>query len=773
MRSPAVGPPRHPSIIRVADAPLAAEVQRVFPEVRVVVAPTPELQETVDRMSEGIMANDEGEQPSYFEGGRVPAAAVEALFQAARVLFHVAPWKSAGDSQLLRVDIPAYGVDGACLSIIGALGQSFGYLLFPSFAGFERFVEAAERKRPPGAPIDIGTTTLSLSYERGSDLPGTMYHEALKYGWLVDDPAAYPVVQHRDRDARPRPLTERDIRVVSTCSASLATFFVKHGHLFKRRRLHEPICESYFNNDDIEVRFTLPYEAGDQFEVNSSRRPSESATHRDSSAAMEPPSRAPLAGRNDPCPCGSGKKYKRCCLGAAQHDGNAADTQHTSSEPTTDPDSARASIHNLDGKLVTRMSRFAYLRFGSEWIELATRMFRDPEASEELWGPLAFYQFPVDGKPIVQWFMEKPDRRLSAREMSWCSAQRAAWLSVWEVLDVDPGRRITLKDLLTDETRTVKEASASRSLMKRDAILARVVDHEGISVLCGLYPQSLPPLAAADVVERTRARLRRKAAIPIERMRAEQTARYLIARWEEAIEEVTIRSSLPPRLQNTDGDPLLFTVDHFAFEPADRPEIQRRLASAEGIHDRPEPDDPEQVYIFAKAANTRHRSLENTITGNVTVSGGTLRAETNSIRRADTLRAAIEQALGPLITHRGREHTDPTALTKMPLGNTGVAPGPRSSARSAGPGPAGGQPEIPPEEMNRIFREFKTRSYADWADHPLPALRGLTARAAIRTKQGRRMVDTLLKEMENHESRLPEAQRFDFNIIRRDLGLDE
>lgn len=22
----------------------------------------------------------------------------------------------------------------------------------------------------------------------------------------------------------------------------------------------------------------------------------------------------PLVGRNDPCPCGSGKKYKKCCL---------------------------------------------------------------------------------------------------------------------------------------------------------------------------------------------------------------------------------------------------------------------------------------------------------------------------------------------------------------------------------------------------------------------------------------------------------------------------
>jgi hypothetical protein len=27
--------------------------------------------------------------------------------------------------------------------------------------------------------------------------------------------------------------------------------------------------------------------------------------------------RAPRTGRNDPCPCGSGRKYKRCCLGAA------------------------------------------------------------------------------------------------------------------------------------------------------------------------------------------------------------------------------------------------------------------------------------------------------------------------------------------------------------------------------------------------------------------------------------------------------------------------
>jgi uncharacterized protein len=30
----------------------------------------------------------------------------------------------------------------------------------------------------------------------------------------------------------------------------------------------------------------------------------------------EPRRSTPKVGRNDPCPCGSGKKYKRCCGGA-------------------------------------------------------------------------------------------------------------------------------------------------------------------------------------------------------------------------------------------------------------------------------------------------------------------------------------------------------------------------------------------------------------------------------------------------------------------------
>lgn len=30
-------------------------------------------------------------------------------------------------------------------------------------------------------------------------------------------------------------------------------------------------------------------------------------------------------GRNDPCPCGSGKRYKRCCLASGKYDGSSRD----------------------------------------------------------------------------------------------------------------------------------------------------------------------------------------------------------------------------------------------------------------------------------------------------------------------------------------------------------------------------------------------------------------------------------------------------------------
>jgi hypothetical protein len=79
---------------------------------------------------------------------------------------------------------------------------------------------------------------------------------------------------------------------------------------------------------------------------------------------------------------------------------------------------------------------------------------------------------------------------------------------------------------------------------------------------------------------------------------------------------------------------------------------------------------------------------------------------------------------------------------------------------------------ITPEQEADLVRLYKSQHYSTWSDTPLPALKGKTAREAVRSPQGRKAVVKLLREMERDERRKPETA-YDFNEIRRELGLDE
>jgi hypothetical protein len=147
MKRPAAGPPRRPDRIRVRDASLADEVRAAIGDaVPIEIAPTPELDGFVGLLVESMPRGDVDE--SYLERGRIAPETVKSLFAAAEVLYRIAPWKFVTDDQVLRMDIPALGVERACLCIIGALGQSRGVLVFPSLGDYQAFRHAAERRDP-------------------------------------------------------------------------------------------------------------------------------------------------------------------------------------------------------------------------------------------------------------------------------------------------------------------------------------------------------------------------------------------------------------------------------------------------------------------------------------------------------------------------------------------------------------------------------------------------------------------------------------------------
>ncbi len=721
---PLAGPRRTPDTIRVADARLVKEVRRaVGPAIPITVAPTPELDELLQLMMDSF--GEEAFDASYFGDGTVPEEVVRQLFAAARVLGHGFPWEIAADIEPIRVDIPGLGVDGACLSIIGQMGRSPGILVFSSLDDFETFLRTALQPENT-REFDPAIGWLALNLDRLEDLSPTMKHEAATHGWPVAGPDAYPSVERLGFAGEPQPIVERDVRIAVSCANALSLFVRKHRSQFGAA-LITPMCESYFDSDDLEVRLTMPYEAHSRFAID------------DDAIRQAPVVAVPRSNvsRNDPCPCGSGRKYKKCHLVAERE-----------AQPVPNRGDAH---HDLDGQMVPKLMKFARTHFGAEWGEFE-KDFYDIVEAVSLAVPWSLYQFEVRGSTVAAQFLEHRKQHLRPGEQAWLEAQGAAWLSVWEVNDVDPGESIMLTDMLSGEVRNVREVSASETLVPRDAILARIVDINDTSLLCGVHPRPLPPRDAAEVVRRARGRLRRRRNVPTDRLRVPAFGSYLIRRWEDFVAGLDARQAMPLDLRNTDGDSLILTVDHFDLTAGARSAVEAKLAALEDV-EGPDDEGRTSMFTFSRPTRPTDAGLEQTLIGAVRVTDRRLTIDTNSRERADTLRGRVEVACGADIRHRIREHQDPQS----------------PQARQSGPVPA---QEPQPPELQAALLEFKRRHYADWPDHALPALGGQSPREAVRTAVGRSAVDVLLKEMENHEQRMSEGVPFDFSGIRRELRLE-
>ncbi len=443
-------------------------------------------------------------------------------------------------------------------------------------------------------------------------------------------------------------------------------------------------------------------------------------------------------GRNDPCPCGSGKKYKHCCAKAAAP-------------------AAVSPWHAIDERLAKEMLTFVRKRGDPSFQPAEVFPCEPTEDDLPLFVPWMLYELPFEGaRRVVDAYLSERGGRLSARDRGWLEANTRSSLSLWQVTSVDRGHGLTLIDRLTGIERTVHEIGASNHVHEGVFMLARVVDVEGVSVLGGAHPRALSAQWGARTVSEARRSLRmRKKAVSVERLRKPGFAEVLIEIWLDALEEMA--EAPPPQLQNTDGDPLLWTKDHFSIYPDARERVQECLAAIETAT-VDESGDAIAITI-ARAGNPMHAEWSNTILGRVVIKERTLVIESNSIRRADDLRASIEQRLAEhglvhAVRHRIRDHED-----------LGARAGARNAAGALPP-----RREVSAEQA-RMVRSVKAAHYSDWVDRPLPILRGKTPREVSRNVRGRAELDRLLTEMEMLEAGVPEQERFDVGELRRELGM--
>ena len=178
-------------------------------------------------------------------------------------------------------------------------------------------------------------------------------------------------------------------------------------------------------------------------------------------------------GRNDPCPCGSGKKYKHCCLhqeetqttsdwsGAIPKAFSWLMAKHPKPLPQALADGFFGSLDKSDYERLQNHEAFRGIMVHAfEWL-------------------LAEGIIPVQGKKfrVPELLLGRGGPFFSAQQRQWIQGLAASCLRPYEVLEVTPGTSMSLKDVLLPERSPVlvREKIGSEGLVKFDLIAARVV----------------------------------------------------------------------------------------------------------------------------------------------------------------------------------------------------------------------------------------------------------------------------------------------------------
>ncbi|CAE6502527.1 conserved hypothetical protein [Nitrosomonas nitrosa] len=479
------------------------------------------------------------------------------------------------------------------------------------------------------------------------------------------------------------------------------------------------------------------------------------------------------AGRNDPCPCGSGKKYKKCCMGKDEVVNQETFLWHR----------VKHAIQDMPEKLLKftekQYGRDALLQAWDEFIFLEDEDFSLNSPHLQVFMPWLFFDWlpfhaeatdeESELRPIAQLFLEKQGHQQDPLLVRYLEQCCAAPFSFYDILSVRPGESFVLRDIFTGEELDVTEHSGSRHAQAGYILFAKVVKIDNLALLEGSASLLFPPTEKFSILE-----LRQEiedecgSLDPI-------TLKDFDDEMLQIYHEIYYRLHHPtmPRLQNSEGSPLLFqqliydipspqvAFDALKSHVNDMQEDEL-LADAQFS---PEGELRSVELPWLKQADGNDPSLGKSVLGHIKIEGKQLTAEVNSESRALRFRQLMDKLL-------------PTAHYK-----TSVIESPQAMLAQAKKGSKTAHAKQHREDLDQLhahpevqaqITEILREHYRRWPEEKLPALKGKTPLQAIKTKDGREMVEALIRDFElKNQDAKPPIDPAIFTELRERLGLKE
>jgi len=476
-------------------------------------------------------------------------------------------------------------------------------------------------------------------------------------------------------------------------------------------------------------------------------------------------------GRNDPCHCGSGKKYKHCHL--------LKDSQIAPEEMVW----RRLRRVIDDGELMRQTSEFLVEHYGLDaldeaWAEFLTwRNIVEEEAPDDtleesaelpkltptetapgvevdldfetveysdfdpespfaevffnwaftFWVPDPAHTI-IENEALhnlapIELFLRLRGQHLDPLLHQYVTSLLSSAVSFYQVIDKLAGQCFTARDLMLQTDHVLFDRALRESTKPGDVLFGFIGSADGVSIFHSVWPYPLVSRDAIAIID-FRERIAETNAVTSDLLRS----------FDIELREMYFDSMdgnmRPPRMYTTDGETIALQELDYAIDSVDAAFEALHHLDVEASRDEQwqkasKTDDGciEKITIlWTRIGNAQHPSAISTVLGSIHLSPKRMRIEVASNERRELMQTIVEERLG--------------SNARLIALNT-----PQPSR--------GALPMLNDADTDRLIADFLNKHYESWPDHPLPALNGQTPRKALATPSGREKVAALLLEFEN------------------------